>query len=104
MPHLLTLLLLATAPAAVAQTARVVEGDTLAIGDQRIRLLGIDSPEGSQVCQRAGRPWRAGTMPDRRGKVGASDRASRPRRVLAAPPLRGDVEPIRRACQSAECR
>jgi endonuclease YncB( thermonuclease family) len=25
-----------------------------------VRLLGIDAPEGNQVCQRDGRPWRCG--------------------------------------------
>lgn len=27
---------------------------------KRIRLWGIDAPEGSQTCQRASRPWRCG--------------------------------------------
>jgi endonuclease YncB( thermonuclease family) len=29
---------------------RVVDGDTIALGDTRIRLLGIDAPETDQVC------------------------------------------------------
>jgi endonuclease YncB( thermonuclease family) len=39
----------------------VVDGDTLELMDaKRIRLWGIDAPEGAQTCQRAGRPWRCG--------------------------------------------
>lgn len=33
--------------------ARVVDGDTLAIGDERIRLYGIDAPEKGQDCTNA---------------------------------------------------
>ena len=35
----------------IAGTARVVDGDTLEIGAQSIRLHGIDAPEASQTCQ-----------------------------------------------------
>lgn len=34
--------------------ARVVDGDTLAIGENRIRLYGIDAPEKGQDCLDAG--------------------------------------------------
>lgn len=34
----------------IAGHARVVDGDTLAIGDIRVRLDGIDAPETSQTC------------------------------------------------------
>jgi endonuclease YncB( thermonuclease family) len=61
MTRLLALLLLVTATAAAAQTVRVVDGDTLALSDgAKIRLWGIDAPEGSQICQRDGRPWECG--------------------------------------------
>src|SRR4029453_6321568 len=33
--------------------ARVVDGDSLEIGSQRIRLFGIDAPEGRQHCRDA---------------------------------------------------
>ncbi|MBD9529703.1 thermonuclease family protein [Paracoccus sp. PAR01] len=33
--------------------ARVIDGDTLAIGDQRWRILGIDAPEIKQSCRKA---------------------------------------------------
>lgn len=32
--------------------ARVIDGDTIAIGETRIRLEGIDAPESAQTCQR----------------------------------------------------
>ncbi len=38
----------------------VVDGDTLSMGKERIRMHGIDAPESSQTCLRAGRPWRCG--------------------------------------------
>jgi endonuclease YncB( thermonuclease family) len=48
------------APAPLA-AVRVVDGDTLHAGDQRIRLLGIDAPEKAQTCRDAqGRSWACG--------------------------------------------
>ena len=38
---------------AVAGRARVVDGDSLTIGTARIRLFGIDAPEGKQQCRSA---------------------------------------------------
>lgn len=44
-----------------AGQATVVDGDTIDIGAERIRLEGIDAPEVAQVCQRAdGRDWPCG--------------------------------------------
>lgn len=40
--------------------ARVVDGDTLEFGADRIRLSGIDAPEPEQTCERGGRTWRCG--------------------------------------------
>jgi endonuclease YncB( thermonuclease family) len=45
----------------VAGTASVIDGDTITIHAQRIRLFGIDSPEGAQECIRSdGARWRCG--------------------------------------------
>jgi len=46
------LLLLTTAPALadIIGSARVIDGDTMAIGKIRIRLYGIDAPEAKQSC------------------------------------------------------
>lgn len=40
--------------------ARIVDGDTIALGDQRIRLFGIDAPEHDQICSMAGKAYRCG--------------------------------------------
>lgn len=39
---------------------RVVDGDTLAIGANRIRLRGMDAPELGQECRRGGAPYDCG--------------------------------------------
>jgi endonuclease YncB( thermonuclease family) len=47
--------------AAISGRARVVDGDSLIIGASRIRLFGIDAPEGRQDCRDAqGRSYRCG--------------------------------------------
>ncbi len=40
--------------------ASVVDGDSLEIHGERIRLFGIDAPEARQTCTREGRPWPCG--------------------------------------------
>ena len=39
---------------------RVIDGDTLEVAGQRIRLHGIDAPESRQLCRRDGELWLCG--------------------------------------------
>ena len=39
---------------------RVVDGDSLALAGERIRLHGIDAPESAQTCRASGARWRCG--------------------------------------------
>ncbi len=56
--------------------ARVTGGDTLKVDGERIRLFGIDAPEGAQTCaDAAGREWACGAeaAAHLRRLVGAAD-------------------------------
>tara|TARA_A100001391_G_C5001390_1_gene260859 strand:- start:191 stop:646 length:456 start_codon:yes stop_codon:yes gene_type:complete len=44
----------------VVGSARVIDGDTLEISGQRIRIHGIDAPEGRQTCTRGQTIWLCG--------------------------------------------
>lgn len=46
--------------------ATVVDGDTLTVGGQRIRLWGIDAPESAQQCEREAKPYPCGTEATKR--------------------------------------
>ena len=39
---------------------RVVDGDSLALSDRRLRLIGIDAPELTQTCKLHATSWRCG--------------------------------------------
>ena len=64
----------------ISGQARVVDGDTLAITGQRVRLDGIDAPETRQTCRRNGRRWACGK---------AATRAMR--RLIGRNPVRCEV-------------
>ncbi len=55
------LCLLATpALADVAGVASVIDGYTIEVRGQRIRLHGIDAPESRQFCRLDSKPWQCG--------------------------------------------
>ena len=60
---LLAMLFVIFAQDAVAEIvgrATVIDGDTIEVRGERIRLYGIDTPESSQLCDLGGQPYRCG--------------------------------------------
>jgi endonuclease YncB( thermonuclease family) len=56
----------------ISGRAEVTDGDSLEIGAARLRLYGVDAPEGRQSCTRDGRAWACGNEAARklRGLIG----------------------------------
>ncbi len=60
--------------AEIAGVATVIDGDTLEVRGERIRLHGIDAPENAQSCEAGGKAWRCGqqaslALADRIGRL-----------------------------------
>lgn len=68
----------ASAQDLIVGVASVIDGDTIEIHGQRVRLFGIDAPESSQLCVRpTGEGWRCGqqaslALADRIGRATVS--------------------------------
>lgn len=54
------LLCLPAQGATFSGAARVIDGDTLDVGDRRVRIFGIDAPERAQTCTRDAGQWACG--------------------------------------------
>ncbi len=62
MRALIAALCLLATPALADMTgvASVIDGDTIEVHGQRIRLHGIDAPESRQLCRLDGKTWQCG--------------------------------------------
>ena len=61
----------------ISGTARVIDGDTIALGSQVIRLYGIDAPENAQDCQRGnGQTYNCGAVAESALKALLTQRVS----------------------------
>jgi endonuclease YncB( thermonuclease family) len=58
----------------ISGRAKVTDGDSFEIGATRVRLFGVDAPEGRQSCTRDGRSWACGDEAARKLKSLVGDR------------------------------
>ena len=58
---LLTSVATSAGAAPVSGTGRAIDGDSLMVGEQEVRLFGIDAPEFTQSCTRSGMAWACGS-------------------------------------------
>jgi endonuclease YncB( thermonuclease family) len=58
----------------ISGRAEVTDGDSLEIGATRLRLYGVDAPEGRQSCTRGGRDWACGNEAARKLRSLIGDR------------------------------
>ena len=58
----------------ISGRAEVTDGDSFEIGATRVRLFGVDAPEGRQSCTREGRDWACGNEAARKLKSLIGDR------------------------------
>ncbi|MBA2124878.1 nuclease [Hyphomicrobium methylovorum] len=47
-------------PPSIEGRGHPIDGDSLRVGGDEVRLKGIDAPEGRQTCRRDGTPWNCG--------------------------------------------
>ena len=58
---ILPLALSTTAGATLSGAGRTIDGDSLMVGREEVRLFGIDAPEFAQTCTRGGQSWACGS-------------------------------------------
>jgi len=58
----------------ISGRAEITDGDSFEIGATRIRLFGVDAPEGRQSCTRDGRAWACGNEAERKLRSLVGDR------------------------------